>query len=333
MIVRRLLILSSVLIAAGGSDAQGQNKPPTSKGDSARRIFYRVDSAMMNRAALGIELRPTGTRRDTLGVFVAAVTARGPAETAGIIEGDRIAAINGIDLRAAAADVEDEYTNGLPAHRLSREVQKLTPGTRVTLRVYSAGRFRDVVVTTGRASEVLRHAGRFNFRQLGPGSGMEFRGPGGVFEFRGPGRRLELRGPDGALMLTPGTPLRIERFRGPGATRIRSLPPKTLRRAGPLRVESLGPGSVPRPFEDEVIELNSEILSELDRIPGDELDTLTESLLELERIPLEELEFLPGDELELLPSEELEYLPSEELETLPSEENEAIRRVIESIQA
>ena len=46
---------------------------------------------MMNRAALGIELRPTGTRRDTLGVFVAAVTPRGPAETAGIIEGDRIA--------------------------------------------------------------------------------------------------------------------------------------------------------------------------------------------------------------------------------------------------
>ena len=323
--MRGLLILSGVLIAAAGSDAQGQNKPAPSKDDSARRgVFFRADSVMMNRAALGLELRPTGTRRDTLGVFVAAVTPRGPAETAGIIEGDRIAAINGIDLRSAAADVEDEYTNGVPAHRLSREVQKLTPGTRVTLRVYSAGRFRDVVVTTGRASEVLRHAGRFNFRRLGPGSGMEFRGPGGAFEFRGPGRRLELRGPDGAMMLMPGMPLRIERLRDPGATRIRALPRK-LRRADPLRVELDRPGAVAAPFEDEVIELNSEILSELDRIPGDELDTLTESLLELERIPIEELEFLQ--------SEELDYLPSEELETIPSGEIEAIRPMTQSIQA
>jgi hypothetical protein len=189
-------------------------------GDSAsQRIFFRSDSAMMNRAALGIELRATGTRRDTLGVFVAAVTPRGPAETAGIIEGDRIAAINGIDLRSAAADVEDEYTNGVPAHRLTREVQKLTPGTRVTLRVYSAGRFRDVVVTTGRASEVLRHAGGFNFRRFGPGGGMGFRGPG---------RSLELRGSDGPMIFTPGMPLRIERFGEPGAIRLRALPRKML---------------------------------------------------------------------------------------------------------
>ena len=324
--MRGLLILSSVLIAAGGSDAQGQKTPAPSKGDSARgRIFFRSDSAMMNRAALGLELRATGTRRDTLGVFVAAVTPRGPAETAGIIEGDRIASINGIDLRSAVADVEDEYTNGIPAHRLSREVQKLTPGTRVTLRVYSAGRFRDVVVTTGRASEVLRSAGGFNFRRIGPGRGMEFGGPGGVFEFRGPGRTLEFRGPDGAMMLTPGTPPRIERLRAPAATRIRAVPRIKLRRAAPLRVESMGPGPVAGPFEDEVIELNSEILSELDRIKGDELETLTESLLELEEIPLDELEFLP--------SEELEVIPSEEIEAIPSEEIDAIRLATESIQA
>lgn len=210
--MRAILILSAALIAAGSSHAQGQNKPAPSKADSGgelHRIFYKNDSAMMNRAALGIELRPTGTRRDTLGVFVAAVTPRGPAETAGIIEGDRIASINGIDLRSAAADVEDEYTNGVPAHRLSREVKKLTPGARVSLRVYSAGRFRDVVVTAGRASEVMRQAGRFNFMRRGPGSGMEFRGP------------------DGAMMLTPGMPLRIERIGPTGPTRMRALPRKT----------------------------------------------------------------------------------------------------------
>src|SRR6202162_2415305 len=45
-------------------------------GDSAfgNRIFLRMDSAMAKRAALGIELRATGTRRDTLGVFVEGVT-------------------------------------------------------------------------------------------------------------------------------------------------------------------------------------------------------------------------------------------------------------------
>ena len=51
-------------------------------GDSAfgNRIFFRTDSALAKRAALGLELRPTGTRRDTLGVFVEAVTPKGPAE-------------------------------------------------------------------------------------------------------------------------------------------------------------------------------------------------------------------------------------------------------------
>ena len=149
-------------------------------GDSAfRRVFTRMDSAMEKRAALGLELRTTGTRRDTLGVFVEAVTPQGPAEAAGIVEGDRIAAINGVDLRTSAADTEDYYTNGLASHRLTREVQKLAPGTRVTLRVYSGGRFRDVQVTAGKASDVMRLGNRFNFRAPGGGM-MEFDGPGAM---------------------------------------------------------------------------------------------------------------------------------------------------------
>src|SRR5256885_2587811 len=146
-------------------------------GDSTLRnlMFYRTDSALAKRAALGLELRTTGTRRDTLGVFVEAVTPKGPAEAAGIVEGDRIAAINGVDLRTTSADTEDSYTNGLASHRLTREVQKLTPGTRVTLRVYSGGRVRDVQVTTGKASDVMR-LGRASFRFPGGGE-MEMYGP------------------------------------------------------------------------------------------------------------------------------------------------------------
>jgi hypothetical protein len=147
-------------------------------GDSLLRrpMFYKMDSAMAKRAALGLQLRTTGTKRDTLGVFVEAVTPKGPAEASGIVEGDRIAAINGVDLRTSVADTEDSYTNGLASHRLTREVQKLTPGTRVTLRVYSGGRFRDVQVTTGKASDVMR-LGSFRFAMPGM-SGMEFDGPG-----------------------------------------------------------------------------------------------------------------------------------------------------------
>ena len=239
--MRAALILSALLTAVGSAPADAQAKPSKSKIDSVctfsdgraecrkllmrmpgdsllSGIFYRSDSAMMNRAALGIELRATGTRRDTLGVFVTAVTPGGPAETAGIIEGDRITSINGVDVRSAAADVDDAYTNGLAAHRLTREVQKLAPGARVTLRVYSAGRFRDVMVTTGRASEVLRQAGGFNFRRIVPRGALELRGPGGVMEFRGPGRDM---------IFTPGGSLRIERLGPSDGMRIRALPKKS----------------------------------------------------------------------------------------------------------
>ena len=135
----------------------------------------RLDSAMMNRAALGMQLSATGSVRDTLGVFVTAVTPKGPAENAGVVEGDRIVSINGVDLRVAPGDVDDGYASGLPSHRLSREVGKLTPGSKVNLRVYSGGRMRDVQVTAGRASDVMRT--RF-FGNVGG------EGPANVFIYR-----------------------------------------------------------------------------------------------------------------------------------------------------
>jgi hypothetical protein len=199
--MRALLLLSAVAVTAATLNAQVTPAKPDSgctnypdgrvecrvfrggeRGDSAlrNRIFYRMDSAMAKRAALGLELRTTGTRRDTLGVFVEAVTPKGPAEGAGIIEGDRIASINGVDLRTSAGDTEDSYTNGLAAHRLSREVQKLAPGSRVNLRVYSGGRFRDVQVTAGKASDVMRLGNRFRYVMPGMDGMMNFDGPDGM---------------------------------------------------------------------------------------------------------------------------------------------------------
>ncbi len=210
------------------------------RGDSAlrSRFFYRMDSAMAKRAALGIELRTTGTKRDTLGVFVEAVTPKGPAETAGIIEGDRIASINGVDLRTSSGDTDDSYTNGLAAHRLSREVQKLAPGSRVNLRVYSGGRFREVQVTAGKASDLMRLGNRFNF--IGPGMDgmmMEFNGPEGMMF--GPDMQ-KMREHLEPLMKERMEPLMKERLEPLMKGRLDGLPNKIQLRA-PLRIRTLAP--------------------------------------------------------------------------------------------
>jgi len=185
--MRGLSIIALVAVAAGSASAQVKTapaRPKTEPGDTCTSIepgkiecrkvleggyARQVDSAMMKRAVLGLQLSPTGTPRDTLGVFVSAVTPKGPAENAGIIEGERIVSINGVDLRVAAGDVEDGYASGLPSHRLQREVAKLTPGSRVNLRVYSGGRVRDVQVTAGRASDFMRTRTFFGEGEGGPG--------------------------------------------------------------------------------------------------------------------------------------------------------------------
>src|SRR6476620_4070560 len=124
-----------------------------------RRWYERgagFDSVLMKRAALGVQVSGTGSPRDTIGLFVSSVTSKGPAENAGIVEGDRLVSINGVDLRVPKDDIEDGYANGIPSRRLQREVAKLTPGARANLRVYSGGRVRDVQVTVGRASDLMR---------------------------------------------------------------------------------------------------------------------------------------------------------------------------------
>jgi hypothetical protein len=140
-------------------------------------VFRKMDfdSALRKRPAIGVQLSATGTMRDTLGVFVTRVVPKGPAEKAGIIEGDRIVSINGVDLRVNAADAEDSYAANLPTRRLTREVGKLNPGNTANLRVWSGGRMRDVQVTVGNAWD-LREAGTFGLlegmhgvRELMPG--------------------------------------------------------------------------------------------------------------------------------------------------------------------
>ena len=205
--------------------------------DSAyRKVSYRMDSVLANRAALGLEVRTTGSKRDTLGVFVEAVTPKGPAENAGIVEGDRIASINGVDLRTSAADADDEYAIGLGPRRLTREVQKLTPGTRITLRVNSGGRVRDVQVTTGKASDVMRLS-RTSFRFPG-GGGMEMFGPDRMMF----GPEMRMIGPEMPMLRKHLEPLMRDQIEPMLRERVRDLPERIQLRAMPrIRTMRISP--------------------------------------------------------------------------------------------
>jgi serine protease Do len=121
-----------------------------------------------DRPVLGVSLGSSGSKRDTLGVFISEVNENGPADKAGIVEGDRIATINGVDLRVPREDVGDQSVAEARVARLQREVRKLKPGQTVDLSVVEGGHARTVKVVLGRARDLDRDNG-FSF-STGDGS-------------------------------------------------------------------------------------------------------------------------------------------------------------------
>ena len=126
---------------------------------------------------------------------------------------------------------------------MSREVHKLTPGARVNLRVYSGGRFRDVQVTAGKASEVMHLGNRFRFAP----------GMGGMMEFDGPGPMMF--GPDMEMMRERFEPLMKERFEPLMKERIEPLVrerledlPSKIEFRQPLRIRTRMPAPGTRTF-------------------------------------------------------------------------------------
>jgi C-terminal processing protease CtpA/Prc len=100
------------------------------------------------RAVIGVGTTSGTTSRDTLGVLVSTVRAGSPAEKAGIEEGNRIASVNGLNLRLSAADIGDDQMGGIMSRRLSRELDKLRPGDEVDLRVYAGSQWKTLKVKT-----------------------------------------------------------------------------------------------------------------------------------------------------------------------------------------
>lgn len=147
-----------------------------------------------DRGMVGVSVGASGSKRDTLGLFLSSVVGGGPAEQAGIVEGERIAAVNGVDVRVPREDLEDAQAVSARIGRFVREVEKTAPGATVTLKVYGNGRYRDVAVKAAKASELPRTGFSMS---IGDGMGMP--------------RMLELgrEGPVGRIQLD-GRELRID---------------------------------------------------------------------------------------------------------------------------
>ena len=168
------------------------------------------------RAVIGVNLGSADSRRDTLGVLITHVTTDGPAEKAGLIEGDRIAAINGIDVRVPAAEAGEGAISMAKANRFSRELRKLKAGDEVELRVFSAGQYKNVRIRTQAREDVYSSEGRSRAF-----IGTSLRLP----EILGhPGERMRIVVPPDVRMRTPDPRMRIHGVPDPRDLQLQGTP-------------------------------------------------------------------------------------------------------------
>lgn len=135
---------SLVASAANAQRPRVMSVAPDAPGMPRMRSFFTEQP----RAVIGITTTGSSTNRDTLGVLVASVMSGSPAEKAGLEEGNRIASVNGVSLKLAAADVGDYEMASSMTRRLTRELDKLKPGDDVELRVVAGSQTKTVKIKT-----------------------------------------------------------------------------------------------------------------------------------------------------------------------------------------
>jgi C-terminal processing protease CtpA/Prc len=128
--------------------------------------------AAEERAVVGLTLQTTSSIRDTLGPMVVRVASGGPAERAGIVEGDRIQSINGTSLRVSREDADEPMVGNAKVNRFSRALRDLKAGEGVDVVVYSGGQTRNLRLTTAKAEDVYgEQTGGAYFFRSGEGFG------------------------------------------------------------------------------------------------------------------------------------------------------------------
>src|SRR4051812_30596321 len=112
--MRLQTVIASTL--ALGASAAGAQRAVTPIAPVAAARAYGIDM-QAPRAVIGVSTSTSTGSRDTLGLLVSSVTRGSPAEKAGIEEGNRIAAINGVNLKLATADLGDPDMERLMSRR------------------------------------------------------------------------------------------------------------------------------------------------------------------------------------------------------------------------
>lgn len=154
MLRKTLLSLTIPATLALASTAAAQAEARTYRVEPGRTFTFNTNEDG-DRAVIGVTTS-TGSARDTLGVLIGSVTAGGPAEKAGIEEGNRIASINGVNLKLAPADVGDWDIASAMSRRLTRELGRVKAGDEVELKVYGSGQTRTVKVKTVMYDDLYR---------------------------------------------------------------------------------------------------------------------------------------------------------------------------------
>ena len=140
------LILGAAMVLGSVAPIAAQDRTPTT-------IVSLMDNDMADRAALGVSTGASG-KRDTLGLLIESVTPNSPADKAGLLEGYRIASINGENLKLSPGDAGEPDMDGIMTRRLSRELGKVKPGDEVTLQVYADGANKTMKVKTAALEDI-----------------------------------------------------------------------------------------------------------------------------------------------------------------------------------
>lgn len=215
-----------------------------------------------DRAVLGISLSSTGSKRDVEGVFITDVSADGPAEKAGIVEGERIASINGVDLRVSKDDAGDGWVSSSRVQRLQREVRKLKAGDAAELTIWSGGRTRTVKVPTVKGSTLHADENRHFRSSDGSSNGFSFGPNGGNFVMP-------------RIRVAPGmNPPRIQIYRDGtrtfddvDASEIRAQVERMLNRELPQAMGEIGP-AISGTLNRELPRAMEEVRTKLARMRG-----------------------------------------------------------------